>query len=304
MRRLTKLPLFVFGLGLLGAALYAAAGGGDKAAPTRVAFNPSNPPAQAPLATTAAPGVNDTGTYVFGTPPGGGYEEELAKYQPIAEHLSRVTGKRFVYRYAADWLSYSKNMASGAYDVVFDGPAFNGWRIDRMSHTPLVKLPDDVVFVVVTRADGRIGQLKQLAGHRVCAIAPPDVGALALLSRFDNPARQPVIAEARSWQEAHKGLIEGRCAASVMSQKNLEAIGLGAMKVIYQHRPLPNYAFSAGPRLTPEMKDKVRDALLSASGKIATAKLRASYGGGDFIAATPAEYAGLAKLLKDSLYYH
>jgi ABC-type phosphate/phosphonate transport system substrate-binding protein len=298
MLHLKKIPFVVFGLVLLGVALYAAAGSTDKAGPVKVGFTPSNVTSQAPNAS------GDAGTYVFGTPPGGGYEEEAAKYQPIAEHLSRVTGKRFVYRYAADWLTYSKNMASGAYDVVFDGPAFNGWRIERISHAPLVKLPNDIVYVVVARSDARIAELKDLAGHRVCAVAPPDVGALALMSQFGNPARQPVIADSKTWQDAYKGLTDGKCSASLMSRNNLETIDQRAVKIVYQHRPLPNYAFSAGSRLSPEMKERVRDALLSSPGKTATAKLRAAFGGSDFVPASPAEYAGLGKLLKDSLYYY
>jgi ABC-type phosphate/phosphonate transport system substrate-binding protein len=297
MERLRVLSLLAFGLALLGAALFAAAGNSDKATATKVAFTSGDS-----SATSAS--TPDDGAYVFGTPPGGGYDQELAKYQPIAEHLSRVTGKRFVYRPSSDWLTYSKNMSSGAYDLVFDGPLSTGWRIDRINHTPLVKLPDDMVYVVIAPADGRITQLKQLAGHRVCAIAPPDVGTLALLSQFDNPARQPVIAEAKTWQDAYRALSDGKCAASVVSRKNLDTIGSSAVRVIYQHRPLPNYAFSASSRLSPDLREKIREALLSSSGKIATSKLRAAYGSGDFVPTTPAEYAGLGKLLKDSLYYY
>src|SRR5581483_10247026 len=128
--------------------------------------------------------------------------------------------------------------------VVFDGPAFNGWRIERMNHAPLVKLTDEVVFVVVARSDAPITQLKQLAGHRVCAIPAPDAGALSLLSQFDNPARQPVIAEAKDWQDSYKRLMEGKCAGSVMPQKVLSTLDRKAVKVIYQHKPLPNQTVS------------------------------------------------------------
>lgn len=301
MQRLRIFPLLALGLALLGAALFATAGSTDKAGATKVAFTTSEPPAASALATTA---TTEEGTYVFGTPPGAAYDQELAKYQPIAEHLSRVTGKRFVYRPSSDWLSYSKNMSSGAYDLVFDGPVSTGWRIDRINHAPLVKLPDDMVYVVIAPADGKISQLKQLAGHRVCAIAPPDVGTLTLLAQFDNPARQPVIVEAKTWQETYQGVSDGKCTAGVVSRKNLDTINNGSLRVLYQHRPLPNYAFSASSRLSSDMKQKIRDALLSPSGKIATSKLRAAHGGGDFVPATPAEYAGLGKLLKDSLYYY
>ncbi len=304
MRSFSKLSYLLFGLGLLGAALYAAAGAADKATNTKVAFNPPERRVSAPLSAAAAIAAKDAGTFYFSAPPGGSYREDVAKYQPIADHLSRVTGKRFIYQYSDNWLSYSKNMTAGIYDVVFDGPAFNGWRIERMNHAPLVKLTDEVVFVVVARSDAPITQLKQLAGHRVCAIPAPDAGALSLLSQFDNPARQPVIAEAKDWQDSYKRLMEGKCAGSVMPQKVLSTLDRKAVKVIYQHKPLPNQTFSAGPRLSQELKDRVRDALLSAPGKEATARLRDDLGGGDFVPATPAEYVGLGKLLKDSLYYY
>lgn len=299
---LKELSLSLFGLGLLGAMLYAGADSDEKATNTKVAFSPP-PRMQAP--NPAAPiAAKDAGTFVFGAPPAGTYEEELRKYQPIATYLSLVTGKRFVYQYSDNWLTYSKNMAGGAYDVLFDGPAGNGWRVERMDHVPLVKLPSDIVYVVITRADTPIVQLKQLAGRRVCAVAAPDVGALTLMSQFDNPARQPVIAEAKDWRDAYKGLLEGRCVGGVVPQSTLGVIDRGTVRIIYQHKSLPNQAFSAGPRLSPELKDKIRDALLAAPGKEATAKLRAAHGGGDFVPATPADYAGLGKLLKDSLYYY
>jgi ABC-type phosphate/phosphonate transport system substrate-binding protein len=305
MRSLKTLsPITVFTLGLLGAALWATGANGDKAVGDRVAYNAGSRTVPIPLGTGAS--AKDSGTYFFSAPPGTGHEADLAKYEPIAEHLSRVTGKRFVYQHADNWLSYSKNMASGAYDLVFDGPALNSWRMERISHAPLLKLADDMVFVVVTRNDNdRIGQLKQLAGHRVCAVPAPDAGALALLSQFDNPARQPTIAEAKDWQDAYQGLMAGKCSGSVIPRKTLDALNAAdKVKVLYQHRALPNHAFSAGPRLSPDLKDKVRTALLTGSGKDATAKLRAAYGGGDFVPATPAEYAGLGKLLKNSLYYY
>lgn len=297
-----KLSLSLFGLGLLGAALHAGAASDEKATNTKVAFSPP-PGLQAPHP-TAPIAAKDAGTFVFSAPPSGTYEEELGKYQPIAAYLSRITGKRFVYQYSDNWLSYSKNMAGGAYDMLFDGPAGNGWRVERMDHTPLVKLASEIVYIVVTRADAPVVPLKQLAGRRMCAVAAPDVGALALTSQFDNPARQPVMAEAKDWQEAYKGLLEGRCVGAVVPQSALSMIDRRTVKVIYQHNPLPNQAFSAGPRLSKELKDKIRDALLAAPGKEATAKLRATHGGVDFVPATPAEYVGLGKLLKDSLYYY
>lgn len=296
----------LLGVGLLSLALGSVADNGPRAdGTTKVAFIPPDRPLESTIDKAPAATMTSDGDFVFSAPPRGSYAEEVAAYQPIVDYLSRVTGKRFVYKYSDNWLTYSKDMTSGGYDLVFDGPAFNGWRIDRMNHTPIVKLPEDFVFVVITRKDNaQVTELRHLAGRKVCAHAPPNLGTLTMLSQFDNPARQPFIVETKGWDNAYKALVEGKCAGTVVPIKNMEKNDRGTMRVIYRHRALPNQAFSAGPRITPEMRTKIQQALLSEEGKVATANLRSVYAGKDFVAARTEEYAGLGQMLKDSLYYY
>lgn len=247
------------------------------------------------------------GEFIFSAPPGGSYAEEVAVYQPVADYLSRVTGQRFRYQFSDNWLAYSRDMTQGAYDLVFDGPAFNGWLMARMRHTPLVKLPEESIFVVVTRRDHtQITDIKHLAGRKVCAHAPPNLGTLTLLSQFDNPARQPSIVETKGWDTAYRALAEGKCAGTVLPLQNLTKNdqGMNTMRVLYKHQALPNQAFSAGPRITAAMREKIKQALVSDEGRGVTTKLRALYAGKNFVTANPEEYSGLGQLLKDSLYYY
>ena len=244
---------------------------------------------------------------VFSAPPRGSYQEEVAIYQPIVELLSKVIGRKVTYQYSDNWLSYSKDMTEGSYDIVFDGPAFNGWRIEKLSHTPIVRLPEDFVFVVITKADNdRVKQVKDLAGRKICAHAQPNLGTLTLLSQFDNPAREPVIIETKGWDNSYKAMLDGKCAATVVPIKNLTKNDAGAKKLtktLYQHKAMPNQAISVGPRIAPELHKKIAQALLSEEGKQATAKLRSAYAGKDFVPTTRDEYAGMGDLLKSSLYY-
>lgn len=287
------------------------------AEPNNVNSNKSatNRPASLQPRLQASPAANATAAVkkisaelVFSAPPRGSYQEEAAIYKPVVDLLSKVIGKTVVYQYSDNWLSYSKDMTTDAYDIVFDGPAFNGWRIENLGHTPLVRLPEDFVFVIITKADnGAIKQVKDLAGRLICAHAPPNLGTLTLLSQFDNPAREPVIVETKGWDNAYKALMDGKCAATVLPLKNLskyDSAPAKKTKILYQHKPMPNQALSVGPRIAPELYSKIIQALMSDEGKQATAKLRAAYAGKDFIQATPAEYAGLGELLKSSLYYH
>lgn len=244
-------------------------------------------------------------SWTFSAPPRGTQAEEEALYQPVVQYLSRVTGKQVVYKHATNWLVYSRDMALGQYDLVFDGPHFNGWRQSRLQHTPIVKLPDDFVFVVVSRKDdARIKELKQLAGRTVCAHAPPNLGTLTLLSRFDNPSRQPQIVETQGWKGAYDGLMEGKCAATVLPIKNLKKFDTAnRTQVLYQHRALPNQAISAGPQIPADMQRKIAAALISPEGEAITRKLLDVYAAKGFVPAQAEEYAGLGDLLKDTLYY-
>ncbi len=275
---------------------------------TKVAYSPQDRAIGEAAGTEASRALLPKSTdLVFSAPPRGAYAEEVATYQPIVEYLSRVTGQKFRYQYSDNWLSYSKDMTAGGYDLVFDGPAFNGWRMTRMQHTPLIKLPEDFIFVVVTRKDNtQITELKQLAGRKVCAHAPPNLGTLTMLSQFENPSRVPSILETKGWDAAYKAVAEGKCVGTVLPLQNLTKNDKekNAMRVLYKHRPMPNQAFSAGPRIPAAMQAKIKEALLSEEGRAVTAKLRGLYAGKNFVPATAEEYAGLGQLLKDSLYYY
>ena len=271
----------------------------------------SHQPASEPLATATGLSKaisNTNGELVFSAPPRGSYQEEVAIYQPVVDFLSKTIGRKVTFQYSDNWLSYSKEMTVGAYDFVFDGPAFNGWRIEKISHTPLIKLPSDFVFVVITKNDNsRIKQLKDLAGRKVCAHAPPNLGTLTLQSQFDNPARQPWLVEVKGWDSSYKAMMEGKCVATVLPINNLTKNDKGPnreTRTLYQHKAMPNQALSVGPRIAPELHAKLVKALLSDEGKLATAKLRNAYASKDFVPARRDEYAGLGTLLSSSLYYH
>lgn len=268
----------------------------------KAAYHPA-----APAAATKPEMTNGNlrSTWTFSAPPRGTFEEEQALYQPVVEYLSRVTGKKVAYKHSSNWLVYSRDMSLGQYDLVFDGPHFNGWRQSRLQHTPLLKLPDDFVFVVVSRKDdAKIKDIRQLAGRTVCAHAPPNLGTLTLLSRFDNPSRQPQIVETQGWKGAYDGLMEGKCAATVLPLKNLKKFDTANVtQILYQHRPLPNQAISAGPQIPADMQKKITAALISPEGQAITRKLLDVYAAKSFVPAHAEEYVGLGALLKDTLYY-
>lgn len=252
-------------------------------------------------------GAGESGTYVFAVPPRESAQAAAEIYAPVAEYLSKVTGKKVVFHQAASWINYQTEMRHGDYDLVFDGPHFNAWRSANLQHNILVKAPGDHNFVVVVRKDSdKIHDLKQLAGRAVCGMSPPNLGTLTVLNEFDNPMRQPVIQNTLGWNNIYSAMQAGQCAAAILPARNLAKYDPQGMatRVIFRAKSYPNQALSAGPRVSPEDQARIIRAFVTPDSQVATAKLRDAYAlTGNFLPANRAEYAGVASILKDTWGY-
>lgn len=245
----------------------------------------------------------DSGTLIFSAPPRETAAEGTATYGPIAEYLSQNLGKPVVYKHPDNWLTYQTEMQKGSYDIVFDGPHFTGWRINKMQHNPLVKFPGEHLFVVVVKKDdARVAEIKQLIGRPVCGMASPNLGTLTLLNQFDNPVRQPVVMNTNGWDNIYKGLISGRCVGAVLPMSNLQKYDKAGTytRIVYRGLAMPNQAFSAGPRVSHKDQLKIKQALLAKQAEGATAQLRQVYAMENaLVPATREEYVALGDMLKD-----
>ena len=275
------------------------------AAMKKVSFAPSAPAfTRSGLPSSIA---EDRQTLVFTAPPHETEAEALRTYQPIAQYLSRVIGKTIVFQYPKDWLTYQKEMQRGSYDLVFDGPHFNSWRHTNLQHSTLVKIADDYAFAVVVRKNERITDLKQLAGQKICGMTPPELGTLAVLGQFDNPARQPLIINTLGTTKVYESVaLDKQCTAGILPVASLRKIpdSENMVRVIYRTRTMPNQAFSAGPRISREDQARIAAALMSPEAAKVVRRLVVEYGDDKGLAyASTEEYAGLDAYLKDTWGY-
>ena len=253
------------------------------------------------------PADND-GVLVFSAPPRDTEEGSIRTYQPIAEYLSRIIGKKITYKYPSDWIAYQTEMQKGNYDLVFDESHLNSWRISNLRHNALVKIADEYAFAVVVRNDdARITDIKQLVGQKLCGMSPPDLGTLAVLDKFNNPMRQPLIVHSVSSAKVYAGLTqENKCAAGILPIADLEKIPNNEMltRVIYKTHPLLNQAFSAGPRIARDDQARIAAALISPESGPALSRLLSAYGTSKGLAfANKNEFVGLDAYLKNSWGY-
>lgn len=255
-----------------------------------------------------APVVNpvNSDALVFTAPPRETPDIGRETYQPIADYLSQVIGRQVIYRHPGTWGVYRTEMLKGGYDLVFDGPHFNSYRMEKLSHNILAKLPERHEFAVIVKKDQPFTQPQQMIGRTFCAMAPPNLGTLVLQSRFDNPARQPVIINTKGWDKIYEGVVSGKCTGGVLPLANLKKFDKsGQTKIIFKTAAMPNQAISAGPRVSAEEQAKLASALIAPEAGAPTAKLRAAYKGGNgFAPATNTEYAGLAEFLRSEWGYY
>lgn len=241
--------------------------------------------------------------YVFSAPPRESVEKGKEQYGPIAELLTKATGKKFEYRHPDNWLHYQANMQQDAYDLVFDGPHFVSWRISERQHKPLVKIPGDFIFVFLSnKGNNKISTVADLAGRGVCGHAPPNQGTLRLYSMFENPSRQPQLRNVKGWRNIYKAMVAGKCDGAIVPlkiYKKMDPKGVQA-KVLYVTQPAPGQAFTASSRISDNMKRQIIRTLLSKEGEKATTKLRARFPTTAYVEANETEYNAPKALLNNS----
>ena len=239
---------------------------------------------------------------VLSSAPRDSKEIEEALFRPVAELLSRVSGEKVRFQHGGNFLIYQSEMRKGTYDITLDGPAFVGWRMAKLGHTPLVKFPGNLVFVAIAKKnDNRIKELKDLAGRTLCAFPSPNLATLTVLYEFDNPARQPLVVETDSFPASYKNLLAGKCVGGIMQAKLYQEMDKDAQaaKILFTSKPLPNQAFTASPRIKPEVREKMVQALLSPEGMATTKALLEVYKVPALQPASVEEYNGLGVLLRD-----
>lgn len=246
--------------------------------------------------------INALSEYLFSAPPRENVDRGIDIYKPIADFLSKETGERFTYKHPKDWTNYSREMQRSNYDMVFDGPHFVSWRLHNIDHDVVAKLPQLLIWRVITRSEkDDIQTMNDLIGRTVCAPKSPNFGMLSMMSHFTNPEKEPVHVVTKGWKDGYNGVVQGKCEAAVLPITNHKKFDpkQEETKVIHTHLPYPNQAFTLGPNLSPSLKSKVAKLLLSEEGQQSLLKLRNRFSAGEkLVNAENEEYEGVSMMLK------
>ena len=239
--------------------------------------------------------------YIFTAPPRESTDKGIKVYKPIAEFLTQATGEKFIYKQQNNWNEYVSGMKQKEYDLVFDGPHFVDWRIHNIQHSTLLKIPHLLQWRIIVRKENKsVTTIQDLAGKTACAPGSPNFGMLNLFNHFTNENKKPVHIKVKGWNNVYEGVKSGKCIAGILPKKNHIMFDKENRytRSIHTHLPYPNQAITSGTRISENLREKIKQALLTDDGQNALKNLRARYtGGAPLVSAEDEEYDSINVLL-------
>jgi len=216
-------------------------------------------------------------------------------YKPVLSYLGKVTGKQIRLKALASPFAHWEMMRRDGFDLVLDNPAFTAYRAAKMDYLVIGKLPDVLSFTLVTNVDEMMFEPDELIGRKVATQPSPSITALRLDSIYSNPMRQPNFIHVGTHAEALELVLKGRAEGAMVPSGMLG--NYRNLNPIYTTDQIPAPGFSVNARLSPVMRDTIRQALLDAhkseEGRAMLEALNVTH----FEPATKATYAGFETML-------
>lgn len=248
---------------------------------------------------------------IMSAPPRETADQGYQIYGPLADLFSIILNEKVTYEHSDNWMNYQKQIREGRYDIVFDGPHFISWRMKHNNHIPLVKLPGNLEFFLVSHKNSaEIKTADDLVARKICGMPPPNLATMAIRAVYKNPMQQPIIiGVSGSYDQVYRDFRADKCDAMILRsgfyQNNLSEEQRADLKVIYRSEKMPNQGISVNRlKINGPAREKLIKALTGEDGKDAGMRLlnRFSKSEPQFLVARPEEYAKYYTLMEDQLF--
>ncbi|MFV1993259.1 MAG: phosphate/phosphite/phosphonate ABC transporter substrate-binding protein [Acidiferrobacterales bacterium] len=222
-------------------------------------------------------------------------------FKPLAEYLSKVTGKQVVVKTMPNFMAYWDTVRRpDSYDLILDAAHFTDYRREKYGYKILAKIPDSVSYSLIVLAENFIFDPSELIGKRIATLGAPSIGAARLDALFPNPMRQPIIVEVANADKGIKLLLDKNVFAAIIptplvSRTMAEGKDISVVMVT---EPAPHIALSASPKMDANTVAIIRKAIIAANKSPAGKIMLKEIGFPQFDPANAKIYSGQSKLLE------
>jgi phosphonate transport system substrate-binding protein len=217
-------------------------------------------------------------------------------YQPLAAYLSKATGQNIKLVTNSNFLTHWQAMKRGQYDLILDGPHFTDYRVKKMGYTVLAKLPEVVSYTLVANENQMVLEPVELVGKTIATTASPAIGALRLVELYPNPLRQPTIVETPDSEQAAELAVQGKVTAAIIPAPLVGRYP--NLTTVATTEQIPSPGISASPKVSPELQQALRRALLDAPNSPDGRKALEALNTPTLEAADNTSFQGLERLLE------
>jgi len=243
---------------------------------------------------------------ILTSPPRESESEGIKQYGPLAERLSQVLGVKVTYHHPKSWMYYQRDMRADKYDIVFDDPHLMSWRMKKIEHTLVARLPGEVGFVLIVEDEDSAQKLMDLVNKNVCALPPPNLATLTVLDQFGT-VRLPRLKSVKGGMDAvFAEFKQGKCRAAILSDsfylKTLSKEKRAGTRMIYRSLPMQNQGVTVSKRVTREMQVLITADLTQVSSVAAPMLKRFALNSNMMLAANPQDYEQYYRILSDTIY--
>jgi phosphonate transport system substrate-binding protein len=219
-------------------------------------------------ASAAEQGDATTLVYSVGIVPQFEQRKLYATWKPIVDDLERRTGLHFNLVTTLKIQDFEKAFARGEFDFVYVNPYHVIQVREAQGYIPLVADSVPLRGIIVVRKDGPIKTPADLDGKTVAFPSPNALGASLLvrsdLAQVHHVRVTPLYVKTHSSVYLH--VAKDIAAAGGGVEKTLQEQDpflQAQLRVIYTTRASPSHPIVAHPRVPPQVRDKVRNALLA-----------------------------------------
>lgn len=206
-------------------------------------------------------------SYTFGVVPQFEQRKLYSIWQPVIEELEKRTGLSFKLITTLNIEGFEREYIKGNFDLVYMNPYFVLLGDKSQRYIPLVRDKSPLRGILVVRKDSPVKNISELQGKTVAFPSPNAIGASVLmrsdLEKLYKTTVKPLYVKTHSSVYLH--VAQDLASAGGGVEKSLqeqEAAVRDSLRVLYTTRDMPSHPIAAHPKVSKEVREKIRRALL------------------------------------------